>query len=86
MRSLTPGYATNEPDDPSADTAVKMQSGRKLTTVFLRNRTSIIGASISALLFVLAISAPWISPYDPLKQNVYHRLIRAGSQPPLRHG
>jgi len=25
-------------------------------------------------MFSIAISAPWISPYDPLKQNVYYRL------------
>jgi len=75
MRLLIPGCATNEPDKPFADPAVKTQSRRNLTTVFLRNKTSVIGAALSALLFLLALSAPWISPYDPLKQNVYHRLI-----------
>jgi len=42
--------------------------------VFFRNRTSIIGACISLIMVFIAILAPWISPYDPLKQNVYHRL------------
>lgn len=47
---------------------------RKMLRTFLRNRTSLIGASISLVMVILAIIAPWISPYDPLKQNVYHRL------------
>ena len=47
---------------------------RKMLRTFLRNRTSLIGVSISLFMVILAIMAPWISPYDPLKQNVYHRL------------
>jgi peptide/nickel transport system permease protein len=47
---------------------------RKMWTTFLRNRTSLIGACISMTMIFIAILAPWISPYDPLKQNVYHRL------------
>lgn len=47
---------------------------RKILTTFLKNRTSLIGACISAAMIFIAILAPWISPYDPLKQNVYYRL------------
>ena len=47
---------------------------RKMSRTFLRNRTSLIGVSISLFMVILAIMAPRISPYDPLKQNVYHRL------------
>ena len=46
----------------------------KILRTFFRNRTSIIGACISLAMFSIAILAPWISPYDPLKQNVYYRL------------
>jgi peptide/nickel transport system permease protein len=46
----------------------------KILRTFFRNRTSIIGAFISLAMFSIAILAPWISPYDPLKQNVYYRL------------
>ena len=46
----------------------------KILRTFFRNRTSIIGACISLAMFLIAILAPWISPYDPLKQNVYYRL------------
>lgn len=47
---------------------------RKILRAFFRNRTSIVGACISVAMLFIAISAPSISPYDPLKQNVYHRL------------
>jgi peptide/nickel transport system permease protein len=47
---------------------------RKILTTFLKNRTSLIGACISVVMIFIAILAPWVSPYDPLKQNVYYRL------------
>ena len=47
---------------------------RKMLRAFLRNKTSLIGMCISAAMLFIAILAPWISPYDPLKQNVYYRL------------
>jgi peptide/nickel transport system permease protein len=47
---------------------------RKILRTFFRNRTSIVGACISLAMLLMAILAPWISPYDPLKQNVYYRL------------
>jgi peptide/nickel transport system permease protein len=47
---------------------------RKILTTFLKNRTSLVGACISVAMIFIAISAPWISPFDPLKQNVYYRL------------
>lgn len=46
----------------------------KILMTFLRNRTSLIGACISLVMILLALAAPQVSPYDPLKQNVYHRL------------
>ncbi|MCX6659449.1 MAG: peptide ABC transporter permease, partial [Candidatus Bathyarchaeota archaeon] len=55
--------------------AMKQPSMRgKILRTFFRNKTSIIGACISLVMFLIAILAPWISPYDPLKQNVYYRL------------
>jgi peptide/nickel transport system permease protein len=47
---------------------------RKILTTFLKNRTSLIGACISVAMIFVAISGPGISSFDPLKQNVYHRL------------
>ncbi|HXZ35989.1 MAG TPA: ABC transporter permease [Thermodesulfobacteriota bacterium] len=46
----------------------------KILKIFFRNRTSVVGAGISLIMLFIAVFAPWISPYDPLKQNVYHRL------------
>jgi peptide/nickel transport system permease protein len=46
----------------------------KILRTFLRNKTSLIGTCISLVVILLALAAPQVSPYDPLKQNVYHRL------------
>jgi len=37
---------------------------------FRRNKTSIVGAVMAAVIVCLAILAPWISPYNPIEQNV----------------
>lgn len=50
------------------------QSGQRLVKIFLRNRTAVVGGWICVILVLIAILARWISPYDPLTQNVYHRL------------
>lgn len=37
---------------------------------FRRNKTSIVGVVMAVVIVFLAILAPWISPYDPIEQNV----------------
>ena len=37
---------------------------------FRRNKTSIVGAVMAALIVSLAILAPWISPHNPIEQKV----------------
>ena len=37
---------------------------------FKRNKTSIVGVLMATMIVCLAILAPWISPYDPIEQNV----------------
>jgi peptide/nickel transport system permease protein len=37
---------------------------------FKRNKTSIVGVVMAAMIVCLATLAPWISPYDPIEQNV----------------
>lgn len=39
-----------------------------------RNRLSWIGLGLLALIVLAAIFAPWISPHDPLEQNIVYRL------------
>jgi peptide/nickel transport system permease protein len=50
-----------------------MNERKKLLRTFLKNKAAIIGALISLVVITVAIFAPWIAPYDPLEQNVYHR-------------
>lgn len=37
---------------------------------FRRNKTSIVGSFLAAVIILLAILAPWVAPYDPIEQNV----------------
>ena len=37
---------------------------------FKRNKTSVAGAVMAAVIVGLALLAPWIAPYDPIEQNV----------------
>jgi len=49
-------------------------SRRRQWTTFTRNTTALIGLFLAIVVTALAVLAPWISPHDPLKQNVYYRL------------
>jgi peptide/nickel transport system permease protein len=44
-----------------------------------RNRFAWIGIGLLALIVLVAIFAPVIAPYDPLKQNILHRLSTPSS-------
>lgn len=37
---------------------------------FKRNKTSVVGVAMAAVIVSLALLAPWIAPYDPIDQNV----------------
>jgi peptide/nickel transport system permease protein len=37
---------------------------------FKRNKTSVLGVIMAVIIVCLAILAPWVSPYDPIDQNV----------------
>lgn len=47
---------------------------RRLWVTFRSNKTALVGVFLAFIVVVLAIGAPWVSPHDPLKQNVYDRL------------
>jgi peptide/nickel transport system permease protein len=47
---------------------------RRLWITLKSNKTTLVGAFLALMVAALAILAPWISPYDPLEQNVYYRL------------
>ena len=80
--SSQPGtLATPVPDqDPLIARRSKPQSEWRIVMRQLRrNRTAMIGGVILALEILLAIAAPIVAPYDPLKQNP-----RAALQAPSR--
>lgn len=49
---------------------------QRMWRTFLHNKTSVVGAALALMMIFIALSAPWISPYDPLDQNVYHRFTK----------
>jgi peptide/nickel transport system permease protein len=56
---VAPGSSTAAPDSPV----------RQALRVLLRRPTAVFGAVILLLVIVLAVFAPWIAPYDPLKTS-----------------
>lgn len=50
-----------------------------LIRVFNRNKTSWVGLILLLFMVALAVLAPWISPYDPVEQNILHRLEPASA-------
>lgn len=63
--------------------AVPLSPRRRMLRTFLRNRTSVAGAALALAMILVAILAPWIAPYNPLKQNVYYRLTHPEPSHPL---
>jgi peptide/nickel transport system permease protein len=51
-----------------------------LVRVFNRNKTSWAGLVLLLIMVALACLAPWISPYDPIDQDILHRLSPASSE------
>lgn len=49
-------------------------------TALRRNRLSWIGIGLLLLIVLAAALAPMIAPYDPLKQNIIHRLSGPSAQ------
>jgi len=52
-----------------------MSETARLWRTFRKNRTAFAGAVIALVVVLVAIFAPLIAPYDPLDQDVYHRLL-----------
>jgi peptide/nickel transport system permease protein len=51
-----------------------MNEKGKLWRTFKKNKTALIGTVVALFIVLVAIAAPWISPYDPLDQDIAHRL------------
>jgi len=52
---------------------------QRILRTFLKNRTAVVGAGIAVVVIVIAVLAPLIAPYDPIRQSVRSRF-----QPPGR--
>jgi peptide/nickel transport system permease protein len=55
----------------------------RLGTGIRRNKMAAFGAAIVVLMAASAILAPWLSPHDPLEQNVLLRLAAPSAEFPL---
>jgi peptide/nickel transport system permease protein len=51
-----------------------MSDHRKLWRTFKSNKTAIAGAAMASMVVLTAVFAFVIAPYDPIEQNVFHRL------------
>lgn len=60
----------------AAEPARSLQLGRVIRSM-PQNLTAFVGAIIVIIAIFVAVFAPWLSPHDPLKQNIRNRL-----QPP----
>jgi len=47
-----------------------------------RRRTALFGLVVVALVLVAALGAPWLVAWDPIEQDITHRLAPPGSQDP----
>jgi peptide/nickel transport system permease protein len=52
----------------------------QLLKAFRTNKLTWIGAVIFVLIVVVALAAPLLSPYDPVQQNILHRLKGPGPE------
>ena len=52
----------------AADAAVESPARRALRRL-LRRRGAIFGLAVLAVFVLLAVAAPWVTPYDPIAQS-----------------
>jgi peptide/nickel transport system permease protein len=54
-----------------------------LIRTFKNNKTSAVGLLMSALIVITALIAPWVSPYDPIAQDMAIQLVPPGWEHPF---
>ncbi|MDP8969710.1 MAG: ABC transporter permease [Actinomycetota bacterium] len=57
----------------------RLASRRSLLRQLVADRTALAGLVILAVLFLLAVLAPWIAPYDPAAQDVIDRYAHSSA-------
>ena len=63
-----------------------MSEKGKLWRTFKKNKTALVGTVVALLVVLFAVLAPLISPYDPLDQDISHRLHSPDRSHPPGHG
>lgn len=58
---------------------MELSTRKKMWLTFRRNKPAVIGATITVIIILISIFAPWIAPYDPLIQDAAIRLEAADS-------
>jgi len=58
----------------------EMTQRQRMWSAFMRNRTALVGGVLALLVVLVAIFAPFISPFDPLEQDSYFRLMGGSSK------
>ncbi len=72
---------TFESSDYEAETrSARVRAALALIRRFLRHRSAMVGLTILLILIVIAIAAPAIAPFDPLKQNLRQALAPPGTE------
>jgi len=64
----------------TASVAAAAPRSHALWAALRRNRLSWIGLALLLLIILVAFLAPWLAPYDPLKQNIIYRLEPPSAQ------
>lgn len=67
----------------SAIQSARARAALALIKRFLRHRSAMVGVTILLILIILAIAAPAIAPFDPLKQNLRQGLAPPSAEHPL---
>lgn len=58
----------------------EMTQRQRMWSSFIRNRTALVGGVLALITVLIAIFAPCISPFDPLEQDSYYRLMGSSSK------
>ncbi|MCZ6620894.1 MAG: ABC transporter permease [Deltaproteobacteria bacterium] len=53
------------------------QTRRRMVRAIRRNKTTLVGIALTLLIFLVALLAPWLAPFDPIQQNISN-----GDMPP----
>jgi peptide/nickel transport system permease protein len=56
------------------ETTIRQSETKRIMRQLLKNRRAVVGGIVLFVIIFLAIFAPYVTPYDPVKQNIRNRL------------